>query len=122
MTSVIDMRSRQSRLPRDTFALRVAMVRHEMDWNFREAAAAVGVSHQSWQNWESGKPCSTMEQTCERLAAATGFRYEWLMVGGALDNGGPNDPTDTRRNNPCYSDSTVILGPWSTAIPQAAAA
>lgn len=36
------------------------------------------------------------------------------------------DPTppgvDTRRNNPCYSDSTVILGPWSTAIPQAAAA
>ena len=29
---------------------------------------------------------------------------------------------ESRRNNPCYSDSTVILGPWSTAIPQAAAA
>ena len=122
MTTVIEMPAR--RVPRDTFPIRLAMVRAEMGWNYDQAERATGINSETWRLWEKGKRrCTDIEAASRQVSRATGFSYEWLMIGGPLDGGGPQDPIrESRRNNPCYSDGTIILGPWNPAIAHASAA
>lgn len=125
MTTVIDMRGRRGTIPPDTFAVRLGIVRTVMRWNRKDAQRATGIGAETWRLWETEeRQCSTMEATCRKIAAVTGFSYEWLMVGGALDDPtrGPDTPMRDRPNNPCYYDGTVTLGPWDTSVAHAPAA
>lgn len=71
----------------DTFATRLALVRHRMGWNVKEAARECGVPGASWRFWEmnGGVPRSliTIAMT---IAAKTGCDYLWLVHGP--DRGG----------------------------------
>lgn len=91
MTTIGRLHAR-GRVPADTFPVRLAIVRAEMGWNYDQAARATGIGSETWRLWEKRKRhCTTLEQTCRTIEAATGFSYEWLMVGGALD-ASPTDP------------------------------
>lgn len=96
--------------PRDSFALRLAIVRAHMGWGNRaEMAEALGFSDQGIKNWEQGRVPRNMPEVCRRIAEVTGLDYTWLMVGGPLepeDGSGPHPVawlsdrrrTDRRRN------------------------
>lgn len=87
LNSVTTFRGNQThgRVPTDTFAVRIAIVRAEMGWNYDQAAKATGIGSETWRLWEKRKrQCTTLEQTCRKIADATGFSYEWLMIGGPL--------------------------------------
>lgn len=53
-----------------------------MKWNVSEAGVAIGVSGQTWRNWEEGKGCRTMPETCRKIAEVSGCDYRWLIAGG----------------------------------------
>ena len=73
------------------FATRLALVRHRMGWNAKEAALACGVSAQSWREWElQGRRPRDYENVCKQIAARTGVDLVWLMTG--IDRRGPNGP------------------------------
>lgn len=73
----------------DTFGARLAVVRQSLGgWNVKRAADLCGVDDQSWRNWEQGSKPRDMEATCRQIAKATGFNYEWLMIGGPLTSPG----------------------------------
>lgn len=77
------MTSERGWVPSDTaFAARLALVRHKMGWNAKEAALACGLSAQSWRNWETGgmRP-HDYAQVCQAIAARTGANVEWLALG-----------------------------------------
>lgn len=114
MTTVTRMPVRiDGRVPADSFPNRLAIVRAEEGWNYDQAAAATGIGSETWRLWEKRKrTCRTLDETCRQIADATGYSYEWLMVGGSLTS--PNPPHDTRPTNPCLSDGGVIVGPWRT--------
>jgi hypothetical protein len=77
-------------VPKDTFGARLAIVRQALGgWNVKKAAELCGLDDQTWRNWEAGKnPPRDMEGVCRSIAKATGFSYEWLMVGGSLSASG----------------------------------
>lgn len=73
-------------VPRDTFGVRLAILRADLGgWNVKRAADACGINDQSWRTWEAGtaKP-RDLEGVCRSIADATGVDYVWLMVGGPL--------------------------------------
>jgi len=39
-------------VPELTFGARLALVRHKMGWNIKEAATSCGLPAQSWRGWE----------------------------------------------------------------------
>lgn len=71
----------------DTFAARLALVRHRMGWNVKEAARAAGVPGASWRLWEiDGANPRDKVATGKKIAAASGCDYLWLVHGP--DRGG----------------------------------
>lgn len=127
MTTVTQLPAR--RVPRDTFPIRLAIVRAEMGWNYDQAETATGISSESWRTWEKGKRrCANVEGISRKLSEVTGFSYEWLMIGGPLAPQVP-DPTGTaastgssdtvgiRPTNPCLLGGSVTLGPWAPRVP-----
>lgn len=66
----------------EDFATRLALVRHKMQWNAKEAALACGVSAQSWREWElQGRRPRDYENVCKQIAERTGVDFVWLMTG-----------------------------------------
>ena len=123
MSNVVELPAR--RVPRDTFPIRLAIVRAEMGWNYDQAHAATGINSETWRLWEKGRRhCNDIVGAAAMIAAATGFSDQWIVFGGALEAqpppsghpvGGQRD-TPSRRNNLCYSHSQVIIGPWDTSV------
>lgn len=117
MTTVVQLPVRRDgRVPGDTFAVRLAIVRAEMGWNYVQAGKATGIGPETWRLWEKReRHCTTMEATCRLIAAKTGFSYEWLMVGGSLATPEPPDtnPRVTGPTNPCLSVVRPMLSPWN---------
>lgn len=69
-------------VPSDSeFASRLALVRHRMGWNAKEAALACGLPAQSWRNWESGKRPHDYAKVCQAISQRTGVSLEWLALG-----------------------------------------
>lgn len=71
-------------VPYDTFGARLAVVRQACGWNIQRAANECGISHTSWANYEANKQPRDLAAVCRRVAAASGFSYTWLMIGGPL--------------------------------------
>jgi hypothetical protein len=74
-------------VPELTFAARLALVRHKMGWNVKEAATACGFAAQSWRGWElQGREPHRLTTIAMTIATRTGVDYLWLVHGP--DRGG----------------------------------
>jgi hypothetical protein len=88
------------------FSVRLAMVRHMMGWNAKEAALACAIPAGSWRQWETfGSKPRNLAEIADKIADRTGVDAYWLMTGRTLP-GGPTrvvctpwdlnpEPTDT---------------------------
>ena len=69
-------------IPRtDTFAARLALVRHAMQWNLKEASVECGFAMNQWPSWESGRMPRDYQRVCETIAKRTGTDLIWLTFG-----------------------------------------
>lgn len=67
------------------FDTRLALIRHRMGWNIKEAALACGVSPQSWREWElQNRLPRDYITVCRTIAAHSGCNRNWLMTGEYL--------------------------------------
>ncbi len=71
------------------FGARLALVRHRMRWNIKEAATNCGFPPATWALWEAGSLPRKYTETCQRIADKTGADYTWLVMGSA-SAGRPN--------------------------------
>lgn len=80
-----------------TFGDRLAAIRQEMRIHPHEAAALIGVSDQTWRNWEAGttQPQKMLE-TARKIAEATDYDLTWLLLGPLGDNPLTRCSTDKR--------------------------
>lgn len=75
----------QGRLPVDRFGVRLAILRADLGiGNVAKAARTCGLSDESWRQWEAGSSPQNLEKVCRKIADATGYSFEWLMLGGPL--------------------------------------
>lgn len=84
------------RIPADTFEIRLAIARaHAGGISAKEAALRVGVSGQTWRNWEDGtSPGAKKPAMLRFIAEQLGVDEGWLRDGGPLssdDQPGPDD-------------------------------
>lgn len=66
----------------DSFAARLALIRHRMRWNVKEAARACGVPAASWRQWEfdEAQPRRFVE-VAMKIASTVGCDVDWLIRG-----------------------------------------
>lgn len=64
----------ERRVPRDTLAVRLKIVRHELGYSQREAAERTGVPFGVWQGMESGRETRNLGEHVAKISAATGYR------------------------------------------------
>lgn len=65
----------------DQFSNRLAVLRHAMGWNVKEAALACRIAPQSWRDWEDGKQPRNYGESCSKISERTGCDLVWLMSG-----------------------------------------
>lgn len=74
------------------FGARLALIRHYMGWNIKEAAMACGIKPQSWREWElQGRKPRDFEQVCEQVSRHARCDRVWLMT-GVVQPGLPDGP------------------------------
>jgi transcriptional regulator with XRE-family HTH domain len=67
-------------VPDLNFGARLALVRHRMGWNIKEAAIACGVPAQSWRGWElDGREPHRLVTIALAIASRTGVDLNWLL-------------------------------------------
>lgn len=79
-------------MPRDTFSLRLMMLRHDLNLSQSQAARLCGVSQAAWSNWENGEIPRDQASIVNSIAQATGYRRDWLMWGNPTDPERPDPP------------------------------
>jgi transcriptional regulator with XRE-family HTH domain len=90
----MSMQTVEAAVPRDTFELRLTIVRFHAGLNVKEAARRVNVSGQTWANWEAGKSAAARRpHMLSYIARQFGVDENWLREGGPLAtaDGGPGD-------------------------------
>lgn len=77
-------------IPVDSFEMRLAIARfHAGNLSAAEAALRVGVSGQTWRNWEAGtSPGAKKPSMLAYIAEQLGVDFQWLRDGGPLNGGG----------------------------------
>ncbi len=94
------------RAPRDTLAVRLLVVRHELGWSQREASDRTGVPFGTWQGMEQGRETRNLGDHIANIATATGYAREWLMWGGPLES--PHADGGSGNELPSSSPISVI--------------
>ena len=90
----------------DDFGVRLAMIRHRMRWNVKEAARVCGLPAQSWRQWElEGVIPRNQVVIAKQIAGATGCDYLWLLAG---PDGKSPEPT---RRLPGHDRVVATVGP-----------
>lgn len=100
---------REGRVPADTLPHRLILVREEMGWSQREAAAECNITFGEWQSMENGAKARGLDEKIGKIADRTGYSRIWLMWGGPLASEPyPSDPhaTDTRTRRQRKGSST----------------
>lgn len=69
------------RVPADTLASRLMLLRFELGMSQREASARTGVPFGTWQGMEAGRSTRNRDEQVAKIAAATGYDLGWLMWG-----------------------------------------
>lgn len=83
-----------SAVPVDTFELRLAIARfHAGNLSAQEAGVRVGVTGQTWRNWEAGQSGPARKPAMlAYIAARLGVDPDWLADGGTLKAPRPDRP------------------------------
>jgi transcriptional regulator with XRE-family HTH domain len=74
----------EPRVPADTFAVRLLLLRHELALTVDEVSARCGVPSATWSTWERGARPRDLAAVVNRIAERTGYSRDWLMWGGGL--------------------------------------
>lgn len=95
-----------------SFGARLALVRHRMGWNIKEAALACGVPPASWRAWElNGSSPRDMVNIAIRISKRSGCDTYWLAGFDVAPTDGPEVEVSTRsslRLVPDPSDSGLL--------------
>lgn len=85
------------KVPADTLAARVLLIRHEKGWSQREAAIACGVPFGTWQGIELGRGTRDLMKHIAAIAEGSGYDREWIAWGGPLEPPGGGGDGGVRR-------------------------
>lgn len=83
--------------PRDTFALRLVCLRHDLGMTQQEIADLVGVKRGAWNTWEDGRMPQRQAEVAKKIADATGYDLRWLLYGGLVSDSPTDDDPITGR-------------------------
>lgn len=81
------------RVPADTLAARLVLIRHELGISQRKAAEDTGVPYGTWQGMEMGRATRDLNDHVRKIADAYGYDPVWIMWGtqsGPRPGGGPD--------------------------------
>jgi len=70
------------KLPQDTFAARLVLIRHEMRLTVDEISVRCEVPSATWSTWERGTKPRDLADVCRKIAVGTGYDPNWLIWGG----------------------------------------
>jgi len=87
-TPTEDAQAQEPWIPRNTFAARLLLVRHELGISQEEAAAKCGLDDGSWSNWENGTIPRKQVQIVQAISDGLGVDREWLAWDGGLLSSG----------------------------------
>jgi transcriptional regulator with XRE-family HTH domain len=77
------MDNKPGKVPVDTLAARLVLLRRELGWSQREAAQATGIPFGTWQGMETdGRGSRDLDRHVMAIVEATGYDRDWLMWGG----------------------------------------
>lgn len=119
----------ESWVPELTFGARLALVRHRMGWNIKEAATACGIRPQSWRGWElEGRTPHDQLSVGRQIADRTGVDLYWLL--DLPDDAGarrvaPLEPRVVRRSRRASETNMSYpagAGRWAVPAPRPATA
>lgn len=65
----------------DPFGARLALIRHRMGWNLKEASTECGFTINQWASWETGRMPRDYQEVCEKISKRTGVDLVWLVLG-----------------------------------------
>lgn len=89
----------EGRVPADTLAHRLVLIRLEMGWSQREAASSCGITYGEWQSMENSHRARGLDDKVRRIAEATGYSPVWIMWGGPLGNTSDREAAVPEREN-----------------------
>lgn len=84
------------RRPKDTLALRLLGMRHELGLSQREASMRTGVPFGTWQGMESGRSTRDLAKHIQAISSELGYDRDWLMW-GSQDSDGISTTTERKR-------------------------
>lgn len=100
---------RLRRVPRDSFALRLVAMRHELDLSQDAAAERCGLKASTWATWENGARPRAMNDVVEKIADGLGFDRGWLMFGGApTRQDGPDGPGGLEISHRAWNGDNLV--------------
>jgi transcriptional regulator with XRE-family HTH domain len=89
MTTVAELQQETPRIPRDSFAARLVLIRHELGQHERgkilpidDVARRCEIAPATWSTWERGTNPQNMGAVAMKIASKTGYSREWLAFGG----------------------------------------
>jgi transcriptional regulator with XRE-family HTH domain len=109
--------------PRDTLALRLVAIRHELNLTQREAAFRSGVTFGTWQGMEKGRSPHRLDEQVQKISAAFGVDRDWLMWGYATSSRKFRPMDETAQTIPapsCLSDILTFQGSPFPGLPAVA--
>lgn len=69
------------RVPRDTFAARLVLLRHELELTVEQISDRCGIASATWSTWEHGTSPRDKAEVCKKIAEGTDYDREWLTFG-----------------------------------------
>lgn len=80
------------KVPRDSFALRLVALRHDLELSQEEIADLCGVKRPTWATWEKGSVPRNQAEVARKISEATGYSLSWLLFGSTPPS--PDGPAD----------------------------
>lgn len=69
------------KIPRDSFALRLLALRHDLGLSQEEIADLCEVKRPTWATWERGSMPRNVADAARKISEATGYSLSWLLFG-----------------------------------------
>ena len=97
MTAMTIQMPQRRRVPHDTFAARLVLLRHDLRMTQQEVADLVGVKRGAWNTWEDGRIPREQAVIAKRISDATGYDLRWLLYGQPVSASPTDDDHPTGR-------------------------
>lgn len=97
MTAMTIQMPQRRKLPHDTFAARLVLLRHDLGMTQQEASDLAGVKRGAWATWEKGRIPHDKAEIAKKIADRTGYDLRWLLYGGDVSASPTDDDHPTGR-------------------------